>query len=265
MIDGVRLPGLEPPRVALITGAGGAIGFAVAEAMRDLGMSLAVLGRSESRMHEVASHLGEDRAVPLVADVTDAGSVRAAVAAIDRRFGRIDVLVHAAAVSEGNVPLLDLSEDLIDTVLRVNLFGSMVLGREVAPVMMRRGTGAIVNVSSVAAHQAMPGRNVYGTTKAGLIQLTRQLAVELGPHGIRANSVSPGQTPTEITRVSDPPGRAPRRKGEAQGEAGEDRIPLRRRGLLEDYVGPVLFLASDLAAYVTGVDIPVEGGTLILR
>lgn len=120
-------------------------------------------------------------------------------------------------------------------------------------------------VSSVAANQAMRGRNVYGPTKAALTHLTRQLAVELGPFGITANAVSPGQTPTRITLVEDEPGKPPRAKMAVVGESQLDRIPLYRRGELADFVGPILFFASDLSGYTTGADLVVDGGASVLR
>jgi len=102
---------------------------------------------------------------------------------------------------------------------------------------------------------------VYGATKAAVVRMARQLAVELGPDGIRVNSVSPGQTPTVLRGVDEPPGGPP----VAARGGGEAAIPLRRRGRLDDYAGPVLFLASDLAAYVTGIDLLVDGGVAIRR
>ncbi|MPZ52689.1 MAG: SDR family oxidoreductase [Acidimicrobiia bacterium] len=264
-VQGLALPGLAKGTTAMITGGTGAIGRAVAEAMASLGMAVGVLGRSEQRVQQVAAEIDPVSAMPLVADVSDTAAVEKTAAAMVDRFGSLDVLVHAAAVSEGAVGLADITDQQIDEVLRINVRGSLVVARAVAPVMMRQGRGRIVNVASVAAHQAMPGRVIYGTSKAALVHLTRQLAAELGPYGITVNSMSPGQTPSHITLVGDAPGAIPQEKTLTPGEAGVERIPLRRRGQLEDFVGPILFLASDLAAYVTGADLSVEGGTLILR
>lgn len=233
--------------------------------MAALGMSIGIMARSDSRLHEVAEEIGTGTVLPLVADIADAAAVDDAVSSMTEHYGAIDVLVHTAAISEGSVELLSLSDEQIDEVTRVNVRGSIVVARSVARRMTQRRAGRIVNVASVAAHQAMAGRNVYGTTKGALVQLTRQLAVELGPSGIAVNSVSPGQTPTQITLVGDPPGKAPRAKSATEGEAGLDRIPLRRRGDVDDYVGPILFLASELAGYVTGVDLVVDGGVSALR
>jgi NAD(P)-dependent dehydrogenase (short-subunit alcohol dehydrogenase family) len=264
-VDFVTLPGLEAGRSALVTGGTGAIGHAVIESLVSYGMGVGIIGRSAERLAQVTTDLGTELVLPLPCDVADTDAVGAAVDAMVGRFGSIDVLIHCAALSEGAVPLIDLTDQQIDEVIRVNVRGSIVLTRAVAPVMIRQGRGRIVNVASVAAHQAMPGRNVYGTVKAALVHLTRQLAVELGPHGITANSVSPGQTPSYITLVDDTPGGLPRNKAIAEGEADLDRIPLRKRGELRDYVGPILFFASDLCTYTTGVDMLVDGGASVLR
>jgi len=264
-MDGVTLPGLGAGRSALVTGGTGAIGHAVVEFLVSCGMGVGVIGRSAERVRQVATELGVEQVLPLPCDIAVADAIGPSVAAMVERFGSIDVLIHCAAVSEGSVPLVNLTDEQIDEVIRVNVRGSIVLARAVAPVMIRQGRGRIVNVASVAAHQAMPGRNVYGTVKAALVHLTRQLAVELGPHGITANSVSPGQTPSHITLVGDVPGGMPRSKAVAGGEADLDRIPLRKRGALDDYVGPILFFASDLCSYTTGVDMLVDGGASVLR
>lgn len=257
----LELPGLGPGVVALVTGATGAIGGAVAAAFARLGVQVAVNGRSTSRAQQVAGDL-PGSAIAVAGDVADPAEARRIVDLVLERWGRLDVLVHCAAISEGSVPLADLDPPLIETVVRANVSGSIVVAAAAAEPMRAAGRGRIVNVASIAGHRAIPGRVVYGTTKAALIHLTRQLAVELGPYGITVNCVSPGQTPTRITRAADPPGMPPTRKTDTAGEARLDRIPLGRRGELEDYVGPILFLASDLAAYVTGADLVIDGGAV---
>ena len=188
-----------------------------------------------------------------------------AVTATVGTFGRLDALVNLAAVGDSGGALDDLTVDEIDTVLRTNLRGALLLAQECARPM-RAGGGSIINVASIGGHRVTPGRLVYGPSKAALIYLTRQLAAELGPDGIRANSISPGQTPTALRKFSDPAG------GDNVLSAGHrdrptttGRIPLGRRGTLDDYVGAILFLISGLSAYVTGTDLLVDGGAAILR
>lgn len=260
----VSLPGLGPGGTVLVSGATGGLGRATVEAFASLGMGVAMFGRSRERLDEFTVALG-DRAFGVVCDITDPAQVDAAVAEVSGRVGTIDVFVHCAAISEGNVPIHELSDRQIEVVVRVNVLGTLYLARAVSRKMIEQKRGRIVMVSSVAAHQAMPGRNVYGPTKAVVSHVTRQLAVELGPHGITVNAVSPGQTPTHIRLVDDEPGTPPRPKANPQGEAGVENIPLRRRGELDDFVGPILFYASDLASYTTGSDLLVDGGATVLR
>jgi NAD(P)-dependent dehydrogenase (short-subunit alcohol dehydrogenase family) len=174
-----------------------------------------------------------------------------------------------AAVIAGSRSSADVSEEEIDVLLRVNVKGSFEAVQACAPAMSEAGHGSVVLVSSVAAHRARSGSPLYGATKAAVIRLTQQLAWEHGPSGIRVNCISPGQTPTQLTAWDAAPSAAPAvakvagnggvpDTSSAAGKAA--RLPLRRRGTASDYVGPVLFLLSDLAAYVTGVDIPVDGG-----
>jgi NAD(P)-dependent dehydrogenase (short-subunit alcohol dehydrogenase family) len=202
----------------------------------------------------------------IVGDIGVPEKISQAVAAAVQEFGRLDALVNLAAVGDSGGALDDLTVDEIDTVLRTNLRGALLLAQECARPMRTGGGGSIINVASIGAHRATPGRLVYGPSKAALVHLTRQLAVELGPHGIRANSISPGQTPTALRKFNEPAG------GENVVSSGRTdrptqtkRIPLGRRGTLDDYVGTTLFLISGLSAYVTGADILVDGGAAIVR
>ena len=258
------LGGLGPGTTALVTGGAGAIGRGVAGALVEMGVCVAVMSRNPTQVERVAGDLGQ-RAIAATGDVGSARDAERAVRAVVREWGHLDVVVHAAAVTEGVVRLDDLTPDQIETVLRVNIVGAIHIAQAAARAMRESGGGRIVNAGSVAAHQALPGRVAYGSSKAGLIQLTRQLAVELGPDGIAANSVSPGQTPTVLRSISDTPGQEPRPKLATSGETPLDRIPLGRRGVVADFVGPILFLASDLAGYVTGIDLVVDGGAMAMR
>lgn len=252
------LPGLGRGTVALITGGSGAIGYGTAEALVALGARVGIMGRSPARVAELAARLtGPGECCGIAGDVAEEADAEAAVARIVERYGRLDLLVQSAAVGGGG-NLLELTAHEIDVMFAINVKGMMLMGKHAAAPMIRQGRGRIVNVSSVAGHQA--GRRVvYGTTKAAISFLTRQMAVNLGPHGISVNCVSPGLTPTVLTPFDAPPGGEPQ-VGLSNRVAPVDRVPLRRYGTLDDYVAPILFLASDMADYITGVDIVVEGG-----
>lgn len=261
------LPGLGPDSFVVITGGAGVLGSAVAAALTSLGASVGLVGRSEGSLTRVAARLpGPGRAFWAVGDVAERGSLAAAVDGLVQRCGAPTGLVNMAAVIAESRRSADVAEEEIEVLLRVNVKGSFEAVQACAPSMATAGRGSVVLVSSVAAHGARAGSPVYGATKAAVIRLTQQLAWEHGPSGIRVNCISPGQTPTQLTSWDAPPSAAPPvpKLGEAGGSSTASskvaRLPLRRRGTAEDYVGPVLFLLSDLAAYVTGVDLPVDGG-----
>ena len=257
--DQLRLPGIGPATRGLVTGGAGAIGRRCAERLLAMGASVAVMSRSSEAIASTVEALeGSGRAVGFDGDVGSEADLRRVVDAIRAEWGGLDLVVHCAAVGDDS-PLADLDEGRIAALLNTNVAGTLLVAKVAAEAM---GPGSsIVNVASVMAHRVWPGRSLYATSKAAVVHATRALAAELGPRGIRVNSVSPGNTPTVLTHVGDSPG-----QGQPVSPGGSaDRIPVRRRGELDDYVGPVLFLASDLARYTTGVDMVVDGGLILLR
>jgi len=263
---GLRFPGLGDGSVVLVAGGGGAIGARVAAALVELGAKVAVCGRSLDRLQESTGALPDADVLRVACDIGDAGACRRAVAATEERFGPLSGMVNCAAVGDDGVKLEDLDEEVIDQVLRINLRGPMLLSQAAAASIAKRGGGgSLVHVGSVAAWRAQPGGAVYGASKAGLARLVGQLAVELGPLGIRVNLVSPGQTPTVLVSYRTAPGDPPPNKVKGTRSAGVAQIPLRRLGRLDDVAGAVAFFLSDLSAYVTGADLPVEGGAMWLR
>jgi NAD(P)-dependent dehydrogenase (short-subunit alcohol dehydrogenase family) len=186
-------------------------------------------------------------------DIADPRSVAALAQATRERFGRCDVLVNNAAISAAPVPLEDLRVDLWDRIFAVNLRGALLCAQALVPMMFERASGSIVNVASIGAQ--VPTRvGAYGPAKAALAALTRQMAVEWGPRGIRANSVSPGMIRTPLSEVHY-------RHGTTL-QVRTARIPARRLGRPEDIGATVGFLASDAAADVNGQDLVVDGGFL---
>lgn len=255
----LQLPGLGASTRALITGGTGAMGRRTAEVLLSLGARVALMSRAKDAVAEACAGLGAgERTLPVAGDVSVEADADAAAAAVADTWGGIDVLIHCAAVGDES-PLEDLDHARISTLLSVNVEGTVLMARAVAP---RMGAGScIVNVASVMAHRVWPARALYATSKAAVVHASKALAAELGPRGIRVNSVSPGNTPTVLRAVDEAPGKAPVSSPPGSGE----RIPLRRRGQLDDYVGPILFLASGLGAYTTAVDIVVDGGLIALR
>lgn len=266
---GLALPGIGPRSFVIVTGGAGVLGSAVAGALTSLGATVGLVGRSSTSLQRRAEACpGPGRALWATGDVAERGSVAAAVTDLVERAGPPTGLVNMAAVIAGSRRSSEVSEEEIDVLLRVNVKGSFEAVQACAPAMAEAGGGSVVLVSSVAAHRARSGAPLYGATKAAVIRLTQQLAWEHGPSGIRVNCISPGQTPTELTPWDAAPSSAPPAAKVTAGVEADSssavrkvaRLPLRRRGTPSDYAGPVLFLLSDLAAYVTGVDVPVDGG-----
>lgn len=260
------LPGVDKETVTLIAGGSGAIGAHCAAILSRMGARTAILGRSPERVAECARDVAADgEVVGLAGDITSPADMDNVARSVFERWGRLDGLVNLAAVGDSGRALEDVPPAEIDLVIRTNLMGALFLAQSCARIMKPRSRGCIVNVATIGAHRVTPGRLSYGPAKAGLVHLTKQLAVELGAHGIRVNSVSPGQTPTILRRSDEEPGGAPVITPEGGNPTPTRRIPLGRRGRLDDYAGAILFFLSDLSSYVTGADILVDGGAAILR
>lgn len=256
------LPGLGADAVILVTGGTGAIGKRTAQVLLGWGAKVAITSRSQTRIDEIMKELASgDRLLGIAADVSQEESGKRAVETVIAKWGRLDALIQCAAVGHKN-PLSDIDASQIDSLFDSNVKGPILMAKAAAIPMRAQRRGKIVNVSSIVAYRSRPNGLLYGTTKAALNHLTRNLATELGPYGINVNTVSPGQTPTRLTPYNQKPG-----TGTAPADTdiftGGKKTPLRRRGLLDDYVGPILFYASDLADYVTGTDIVVDGGLIL--
>jgi NAD(P)-dependent dehydrogenase (short-subunit alcohol dehydrogenase family) len=197
-----------------------------------------------------------------VGDVAKEEDAQRAVSETVAHFGHLDVLINCAAVG-GNAALAETDADRIDAMFAINVRGTLLMARAAAAEMVPRGRGRIINVSSIMGHRAAPKSFLYGASKAAVGHATRSLAVELGSAGVTVNCVSPANTPTQLREVGEAPGAAPVTQSNSAGNA--TKIPLGRRGELDDYVGPILFFASDLATYVTGADVLCDGGLSLLR
>jgi L-rhamnose 1-dehydrogenase len=254
-------------QIALVTGGSRGIGRAICLALARAGAAVAVnyhlpaspeFGRdnqadAQAVVAEIAADSGE--AIAVAADVSDKAQVEAMVAAVVARFGRLTVLVNNAGICPFH-DFLTMPEELWDRVQEVNLKGAFLCSQAAANVMVAQGAGGrIVSVSSISALVGGAMQTHYTPTKAGVHSLMQSLAIVLGPHGITCNSVMPGAIATAINRddLSTP----------GKQEYLEGRIPLGRVGAPEDIAGPVVFLASDAARYVTGASLLVDGGLFV--
>jgi NAD(P)-dependent dehydrogenase (short-subunit alcohol dehydrogenase family) len=240
-------------RICVVTGAASGIGRAIATAMVGAGAVTALLDRNRSDGEAVAAALrtGGGRALAIECDTSDGASVRAAADEVERRLGSCDVLVNNAGLLRAG-PLESLSLEDWNHLLSVNLTGYLICAQAFGKPMLARGRGSLVHVASVAAHHPQPRSGAYSASKAGVAILSRQLAVEWGPAGIRSNVVSPGLIRTPLSEAFY---RAP-----GVSERRAQVVPSRRIGAPEDIADVVLYLASDRAAYVNGADVAVDGG-----
>ena len=238
-------------RVAFVTGGTRGIGLAIARALHAAGARVAVTGRDAARAGDVARGIGEGTA-GFGCDVAERGQVEAALAGAERELGPIDILVNNAGLTRDNI-LLRLDDDDWDVVLDANLKGAFHTTRAVIKGMMKRRSGRIINITSVVGLTGNKGQANYAASKAGLIGFTKSVAREYAARGILANCVAPGFIETEMTAALP---------DEARATLLED-IALGRLGRPEDVASAVLFLASDLAGYITGQVLVVDGGMVI--
>ncbi len=238
-------------KVALVTGAARGIGLAVAKRFLADGFGVALLDIEGDLLEKSVSALDRPEAtLALSCDVSNSSSVASAFARIERRFGRLDALVNNAGVAVF-APLMETSDADWSRVLSVNLTGPFLCTKAAVPLMRHHGGGAIVNITSISGLRASTLRSAYGTSKAGLAHLTKQLAVELSEFGIRVNGVAPGPVDTAMAKAVHSP---------AIRADYHDAIPLNRYGLEEELAEAVFFLCSDRASYITGQVLAVDGG-----
>ena len=240
-------------KIALVTGAGGGIGAAIASTLVDHGCSVYVADSDAAAANKVATELGE-RGYPLTLDVGNAAEAAAAVEQIVRERGRIDIAVNNAGILKTG-SILDASIADWDQVCRVNLSGVYYCCKAVLASMVKQRYGKIVNIASVSAMKGGGsfGNVLYGTTKAGVVALTKGLGRELAPFGINVNAIAPGVVETNMTGSLLTPERR---------KAVLGAIPLGRFASTDDIAQVVALLASDVLGYITGETIVVDGGYL---
>ena len=242
-------------KIALVTGGSQGIGEAVSRKLAAAGATVLVAARSEEKAAAVAASIAESggAAEAVRLDVADPASVSAVFRGIVERHGRLDVLVNNAGITDDGL-LLRMSKESWDRVIATDLTGVFLVTQEAVKLMMKkRVAGRIVTVGSVVGLMGNPGQANYAAAKAGVVGFTMSLAREIGSRGITVNAVAPGYVETAMTGALN----------DEQREALAEKIVLGRLGTGEDVAGAVLFLASDLASYVTGTVVNVSGGLLI--
>ncbi len=240
-------------QVVIVSGGSRGIGRAIAAGFVARQAQVVVTGRDRETLATTAEEIGTagHPVRPIVCDVADRRHIDALVESVEREFGRIDTLINVAGVNRRK-PALEVTEDDFDFVMDINLKGAFLLSQAVGRSMVQRGSGSQLNIASLNTDRPLANVLPYAVSKAGIAHMTRGLALEWGPHGVRVNGLAPGFILTDLTRKlwSD----------ESMQEWGTTNTPQRRLGQAEDLVGTAIFLSSPAAAFVTGQTIYVDGG-----
>jgi len=239
-------------KTAIITGSGRGIGREMARLFAASGAKVAIADVNEESARRVAASIGAagGEAYPIGVDITDPVRVELLIRQVVGRWGRLDILVNNAGVGL-NKPFLETTLSEWDRMLQVNLTGTFLCAQAAAREMVRQGVGRIVNVASISGQRGGQGRAAYGAAKAGVILLTRVMAVELAPLGVNVNAIAPGPVDTEQSRGTHTP---------ATRRAYQSRIPQGRYGEHREIAAAALFLSSDAASFVNGAVLNVDGG-----
>ncbi|MGH6748317.1 MAG: 3-oxoacyl-[acyl-carrier-protein] reductase [Methyloceanibacter sp.] len=237
---------------ALVTGASGGIGGAIAKALHAQGASVAISGTNKEKLDALAAELGS-RVFVLPCDLRDRAAVVKLGEEAEKALGQVDILVNNAGITHDNL-FMRMKDEEWDDVIAVNLTSFFVLIRTILRNMMRRRAGRIVNIASISGVLGNPGQPNYAASKAGLVGMTKSLAREVSSRGITANCIAPGFISTPMTDALTP----------KQVEAIAAAIPAQKFGKPEDVAAAVVFLASDEAGYITGETMHINGGMVMM-
>ena len=242
------------PTVAIVTGGGSGIGLAITEKFVQHNITTVIVGRDQEKLHQAKQKLGA-LCVPIVADLSDLEAIPALVKQVITQFGHIDILVNNAGINMKK-DFTEVTNEDFQKVIQTNLVAVFALTREVVKTMLPHKKGSIVNISSMAAQYGIPKVIAYSASKTAIEGMTRALATELSPQGIRFNCIAPGFIATDMTSKAF--NADTERKNKALG-----RTPMGVMGHPGDIGDAALFLATDSSRYITGVVLPVDGGNSI--
>jgi len=245
---------IDEQKVAIVTGGASGLGYAIAKKFTSNNIRTIIIGRNEARLKEACASMGEN-AEYISCDVTDFSSLPGIVDSIIKKHGKIDILVNNAGIHLKK-PFLEVTDEEFQQVILTNTTAVFSLSREVVRVMKERKSGSVLNISSMAAQYGIPLVIAYSAAKSAIEGMTRAMAVEVSPDGIRINCIAPGFIRTKMS------GKAldndPERKRKVLS-----RTPMGRLGTPEEVADAAFYLTSDSATFITGVVLPVDGGNLI--
>jgi NAD(P)-dependent dehydrogenase (short-subunit alcohol dehydrogenase family) len=245
---------MEMKKVAIVTGGGSGLGYAIAQKFTENGITTIIAGRNVEKLNTAKEQLGE-LCFAMPCDISDLKTVPAFVETVLQQFGQIDILVNNAGINQKK-EFTEVTDEDFQNILTTNVTAVFALSREVVKHMLTKSAGCIINISSMAAQYGLPKVIAYTASKTAIDGMTRAMAVELSPKGIRVNAIAPGfiySAMTEKALNSDP-----ERKAKVFG-----RTPMGHMGQPDDIGNAALYLASDAAKYVTGVILPIDGGNSI--
>ena len=249
-------------RIAIVTGGARGIGLATGKALAQAGARVLLADIDEKEVNSASAHLCSEGLIvtPCSVDIANSESTLNMVERALKAYGNLDILVNNAAVSD-DTPFEALSQEHWQNIININLNGAYYCTKAALPALKQSSTAAVVNVASIQGLRGQPDALAYATAKGGLVNMTRCMAVDFGPMGIRVNAVAPGFINTRMAQLST---------GDHEYDTQwfkdifikHGRLPLRRTGTPEDVAGPIVFLASDDSRYITGQTLVVDGGVL---
>lgn len=245
---------MENKKTAIVTGGASGLGFSIAKKLTEQGIDTLIIGRNLARLKEAEKQLGEHAKI-LQFDLANLDGIPSLVEKIKADFGGIDILVNNAGIHLKK-PFTEVTDAEFQQVVNTNLVAVFSLSREVSKIMLPQRSGAILNISSMAAWYGIPQVIAYTAAKTGIEGMTRAMSVELSPHGIRVNCIAPGFIKTNMS--SSALDSDPERKAKVLS-----RTPMQKLGAPEDVASAAYFLTSDEARFITGVVLPVDGGNAI--